>query len=211
MLVLINLVLTLVTVILLAATAMLGLEIFTARRPDQETAEALSEARPSTIVLVPAHNEAGQITATLEALKPQLGPSDMVIVIADNCTDDTAAIARSQDAMVLERNDAVHRGKGYALQFGLDYLTGDPPDVVMILDADCRAEPKAVDVLARATGKAHRPIQALYLMEASTDAGLGEKLAAFAFTVKNQIRPSGLKQLGLPCPLTGTGMAFPGT
>ncbi len=72
-------------------------------------------ARPQVAVLVPAHDEASIIGATLASIAPQLRPGDRLLVVADNCTDDTAQLAREAGAEVVERHDARLRGKGYAL------------------------------------------------------------------------------------------------
>ena len=73
------------------------------------------ESRPRVDVLVPAHNEASGITATIKSLLPQLIAQDRLVVIADNCDDETAVIARTLGATVIERYDHNHWGKGYAL------------------------------------------------------------------------------------------------
>ena len=166
-------------------------------------------ARPRVAVLIPAHNEEAGLPATLRSLQPQLGPGDRVVVVADNCDDNTAAVARAQGCEVVERRDAQRRGKGYALDAGLRHLEGDPPDVLVMVDADCVVHGGAVDALvsqARSTG---RPAQALYLMTYPPQSIRRHAVSALAFLVKNHVRPRGLARLGLPCLLTGTGMAFP--
>jgi cellulose synthase/poly-beta-1,6-N-acetylglucosamine synthase-like glycosyltransferase len=160
-------------------------------------------------VLVPAHNEEAGLAATLASLTPQLQSPDRLVVVADNCTDATAKIARSFGAIVLERQDLNHRGKGYALDYGLKFLATDPPDVVVVIDADCRVEPGAIATLANAAQRTQRPHQATYLITKPPQPSPKDLVSVFAFTVKNLVRPLGLRQLGLPCLLTGTGMAFP--
>jgi len=169
---------------------------------------ALGE-RPRVAIVIPAHNEANMIAGTLRTVVPQLAQSDRLIVVADNCTDDTAAIAAQEGAEAVQRTDPVRRGKGYALDFGIRYLESDAPEVVVIIDADCQAAPGSIDRLARVCGETARPVQALYLMKTPLGAGTMTRIAEFAWTVKNHVRPSGLHNLGLPCQLMGTGMAFP--
>jgi cellulose synthase/poly-beta-1,6-N-acetylglucosamine synthase-like glycosyltransferase len=130
-------------------------------------------------------------------------------VIADNCTDETAAIARQQGATVLERHNLQQRGKGYALDYGLQQLSADPPDVVVMVDADCRVEPGGIETIAQQSALLQKPVQALYLMETPPTPSPKDSISALAFLVKNLVRPLGLTQLGQPCLLTGTGMAFP--
>jgi cellulose synthase/poly-beta-1,6-N-acetylglucosamine synthase-like glycosyltransferase len=171
--------------------------------------------RPALAVLVPAHNEALGIAATVTDLRRQLAPADRLLVVADNCVDDTAELARAAGADVLARRDATRRGKGYALNAGVRHLaTTGAPEVVIIIDADCQAAEGALDKLARAAHATGRPAQALYLMEAAAAArndaaGPSAQISAFAWQVKNGVRPLGLARAGLPCPLFGTGMAFP--
>lgn len=172
--------------------------------------EAASLAtRPRIGVVIPAHNEASMIAGTLRSVIPQLTKSDRLIVVADNCTDDTATIAAAERAETIERRDPTHRGKGYALDFGIRHLEFDAPDVVIIIDADCQAKPGSIDRLARLCAESARPIQALYLMFAPIDAGVMTRIGEFAWIVKNKVRPLGLHRMGLPCQLMGTGMAFP--
>ncbi len=163
--------------------------------------------RPHLAVLVPAHNESSGLIPTLRDIATQLSPGDRLLVVADNCADDTAEVARARGAEVAERFDPERRGKGYALAFGRDALAADPPEVVIVVDADCRLGPDCLARLAVA-GRA-RPAQGAYRMTAPAGAGPGRQIAVFAFLVKNVVRPLGLKHLGAPCLLTGTGMAFP--
>lgn len=165
--------------------------------------------RPRLAVLMPAHNEEAVIAASIASILPQLAAGDRLLVVADNCADATAALARTAGAEVVERSDAQRRGKGYALDFGLRHLAQDPPGMVLIADADCLLEAGAADLLARHCAASGRPVQALYLMESAPDAGPSRRLAEFAWRVKNWVRPLGYARLGLPCQLTGTGMAFP--
>lgn len=160
-------------------------------------------------VLVPAHNEEAGLAATLATLTPQLRSQDRLIVIADNCTDATASIARNAGAIVLERQDLNQRGKGYALDYGLKFLASDPPDVVIVIDADCQVRTGAIATLTETALTTKRPTQATYLMKKPLQASAKDSVSVFAFKVKNLVRPLGLLRMGLPCLLTGTGMAFP--
>jgi len=177
--------------------------------PAERTKPASAGYRPSIAVLVPAHNEASGIAATLCAIQAQLQFGDRVLVVADNCTDDTAIAALAAGADVIARRDPERRGKGYALDFGVRHLALAPPAVVIIIDADCLLQHGALDLLARRSLAANRPMQALYLMRSPAGASLKTKVAEFAWSVKNWARALGFQRLGLPCQLMGTGMAFP--
>jgi cellulose synthase/poly-beta-1,6-N-acetylglucosamine synthase-like glycosyltransferase len=162
-----------------------------------------------TIVLIPAHNEGAGILPTIRDVQAQLGPHDGILVVADNCTDDTAAIVRATGVEVVVRADPARRGKGYALEFGVRHLSLSPPDVVIILDADCGLGEHALRHLSANAMASGRPVQSLYLMRAPENAPSGKGVNLFAWRVKNWIRPLGLKLFGLPTQLLGTGMAFP--
>ncbi len=199
--------------LLLAVPALLLLaQVVLALLPDRTERE---HPRPERIaVVMPAHNEGRGLRPTLMQAMAQLGPQDRILVVADNCTDDTAAQAREFDVTVVERTHATDRGKGFALDFGVRHLEalaiqeGQAPDVVVILDADCELGPRLLPRIASVAHATGRPVQATYLMEAAND-GLKARIAEFAMRVKNLVRPRGMHQLGLPCGLYGTGMAFP--
>ena len=154
-------------------------------------------------VLVPAHNESVAIAATLEDIKAQLRPGDRLLVVADNCTDDTAAVAGLSGAEVVKRQDSERIGKGYALDWGLRHLDKDPPDVVIVIDADCRLSEGSIARLTGACSMTGRPVQALDLMTAPAGSGINKLIAEFAWRVKNWVRPLGLAGLGLPCQMAG--------
>jgi glycosyltransferase involved in cell wall biosynthesis len=164
--------------------------------------------RPKVVVLMPAHNESLVIAQTIQAIMPQLNSDDQLLVVADNCTDDTAQIAGALGAVVAKRTNQQQRGKGYALDYGLQQLKQNPPQVVIIIDADCLISSNAIAELAQACTIYQRPTQALYLMHAQPDPSLKARIATFAWIVKNKVRPLGFERLGLPCQLMGTGMAF---
>jgi cellulose synthase/poly-beta-1,6-N-acetylglucosamine synthase-like glycosyltransferase len=165
--------------------------------------------RPRTAVLIPAHDEQAVIEPTLRAILAALSAGDRLLVVADNCTDETAALARRAGADVVERSDPQRRGKGYALQYGIHALRADRPQVVVVIDADCLVEPGAIEILARLAGQTQRPVQARNLTDRRPAAGPVEAVSILANRFTNLIRPLGLARLGAPCRLTGTGMAFP--
>ncbi|MGO9682063.1 MAG: glycosyltransferase family 2 protein, partial [Beijerinckiaceae bacterium] len=163
--------------------------------------------RQRVAVLLPAHNESTGILPTLADIMVQIRAGDRLLVVADNCTDDTAAVAAAAGAEVVDRNEPERKGKGYALAWGLRHLGTDPPEIVIIIDADCRVAEGVFDRLAAACAATHRPVQALDLMTAPNGSPV-IKVAEFAWRVKNWVRPLGLRGLGLPCQLMGTGMAL---
>ena len=169
--------------------------------------------RAPVAVLIPAHNEAEVIEATLASVLPQLREQDVLWVVADNCTDDTAARARACGAHVSERTHSTLRGKSYALAHGVAALRAQTPrDWVVFIDADCQVHPGSLDELAWACQQHGRPVQALYLMEQPVpheQQSARQRLAVLAWRLRNWVRPLGGRQLGWPCQLMGTGMGFP--
>lgn len=192
---------------LLIPITVLFLECLAVLLPKRKVASLLP--RTKIDVLIPAHNEARGIGATLSALLPQMTAQDRVIVVADNCEDQTAAIARTFGALVLERQQLELSGKGYALDYGLRFIAAEPPEVVVMIDADCIAHPGMIENIARQAMATKRPVQATYLMQIPDDPTPKDTVSGLAFMVKNLVRPLGLERMGLPCLLTGTGMAFP--
>jgi cellulose synthase/poly-beta-1,6-N-acetylglucosamine synthase-like glycosyltransferase len=168
-----------------------------------------STRRPSVAVLVPAHNEESGIARTVLSVRGQMSDGDRLLVVADNCSDRTAEVARVAGAEVIERRDPSRRGKGFALDFGLACLASSPRSVVVFVDADCTLLPGSLDVLAHKAGAERRPVQSCNLMIAPEEGGRDTSVAEFAFLVKNYVRPRGMARMGLPCQLTGTGMAIP--
>lgn len=194
---------------LLIPVSVLFIECSAALLPRRRVERQAMASRPKVDVLVPAHNEAAGIGLALKALLLQLTPQDRLVVVADNCDDETAAVARGFGATVLERQDPERRGKGYALDYGLRFIAAEPPEVVVVVDADCIVHPGAIDLIARLAATEVRPVQATYLLNPSVRSRPKDAVSALAFMVKNLVRPSGLDRLGLPCLLTGTGIAFP--
>ena len=205
---LLNFLLLAASLFLLLPIVVLFVECLAAAADDQKPTELLP-GKPRLAVLVPAHNEAMGISATLKSVLPQLTSDDRLVVVADNCCDETAAVARAFDLTVIERHDLEKRGKGYALDFGLEFLAADPPDVVVVVDADCLVAEGAIAKISQLAATEQRPVQARYLLTPPANASPGSAVSLLAFTVKNLVRPLGLAQLGFPCLLTGTGMAFP--
>jgi cellulose synthase/poly-beta-1,6-N-acetylglucosamine synthase-like glycosyltransferase len=189
-----------VPIILLAA------ECFAAYFP-RRTATS-NPQRKSVNILIPAHNESLLIATTLASIRTQLTPADRLIVVADNCTDDTAAIARQAGAEALERSDPSNRGKGFALAWGISEAGLHDDSIVIMLDADTQPAPGAITALADSLLATGRPQQAVYLMDPPPDATPQDRISAFAFCLKNQVRLLGAGRLGIPCHLTGSGMAL---
>lgn len=193
----------------LPAVCLLVLTLAAGRRTRQPAPAGTAE-RPRVAVLVPAHDESRHILPTLESLRAQLAPGDTLLVVADNCTDDTAEVARAAGARVLERDCSGLRGKGYALDAGVRHLKRDAPyDVLVVVDADCTLEPGSISRIAAECAASQRPVQMLNLMHAPAGSAVPVRVLEFAWVMKNLVRPLGMRRLGGACHLTGTGMALP--
>ena len=190
---------TMVTLVLLTELG-LGLAPHDAKRIEGDAG--------SIAIVVPALDEARHIAAMLAPLQTTMPPL-RVLVVADNCSDATAEVARGTGVEVIERHDPSRRGKGFALAYARDHLAIDPPDIVIAIDADCAIDAVSIGMLARRAAQSGRPVQAAYLMRPRRDRGVMVALSGFAFLVKNLIRQRGLARLGAPAILTGSGMAFP--
>jgi cellulose synthase/poly-beta-1,6-N-acetylglucosamine synthase-like glycosyltransferase len=165
--------------------------------------------RGSVGVVIPAHNEEDVLPETIPGMLSQLRNGDRLLVVADNCSDRTAAVAAELGADVVVRTDSSNRGKGFALDCGVRHFAKDPPNVVVVIDADCLVSGGAIESLLEVCQATGRPAQALDLMIGGPNSTQSTGVREFAWRVKNWVRPLGLSSMGLPCQLMGTGMAFP--
>jgi len=191
---------------LLASGYLLLLTVCSARGlPPSSPGRALRFA-----VVVPAHDEEAGIGRTVESLLALEWPRDRVrvVVVADNCSDGTAAAAARAGATVLVRQDLARRGKGYALEFAFErILAGDEADAVVVIDADTTASPDLLRAMAARIEAGAHALQARYGV-LNPDASWRTRLMTIAFAAVNDLRPLGRERLGLSCGLKGNGMCF---
>jgi cellulose synthase/poly-beta-1,6-N-acetylglucosamine synthase-like glycosyltransferase len=163
------------------------------------------------IILVPAHNEEQLIERTVNSLLHLDYPAALfaVHVIADNCTDRTADLARHLGAIVHERSDPNLRGKGYALEWALQRLwaNGAPCDAVVIIDADTDVSHGFLTVMDARLSRDERVIQAYYAVR-DPGRAWGVTLRFVALAVLHFLRPQGRVALGASVGLKGNGMVF---
>ncbi|MGB5076179.1 MAG: glycosyltransferase family 2 protein [Sphingorhabdus sp.] len=159
-------------------------------------------------VLVPAHNEALGIENTVRALR-KAAPRCRILVVADNCSDETASLARAAGAETISRVDNDNRGKGFALAFGRDHLALNPPDVVIVVDADCELSAGSADRLIATAVISGAPVQSRNLLVGNAGDSPLVSISNFAMLIKNLVRARGLYRIGGGALLFGTGMAFP--
>lgn len=161
-------------------------------------------------VVIPAHDEEAGIAGTVaNALALQWPAAQLrVWVIADNCSDDTAARARAAGARVLERRDPLRRGKGYALDLAFRSLLDEGwADVVLVLDADSRLSRGAVAALASRFEGGALAAQLFYGV-LNPRVNWRTRLLAIALALFHRLRGRGRERLRLSCGLRGNGMAF---
>ncbi|MFK7918049.1 MAG: glycosyltransferase family 2 protein [Ilumatobacter sp.] len=159
-------------------------------------------------VLVPAHDEATNIEATLASLAELTHSPISVVVIADNCTDNTAEEARRCGVRVLERTDPDRRGKGPALHWAIPRVLADPDvDAIVIVDADTVVEPSLLGRLSWHFAHGADAVQADYRVR-NPEASWRTRLLDVGFTAQHRVRSGGRSALGMSAGLHGNGMAF---
>src|SRR4051794_19142285 len=119
--------------LLVTAVAAIG-----SRRPQRPEGEPVSRF----LIVIPAHDEESGIAATVESCRAADYPESLfrVVVIADNCSDGTVAVAAEAGADVVERLDADKKSKGHAIGYLIEKLVQagqfDSLDALVIIDAD---------------------------------------------------------------------------
>lgn len=205
-----------VIVILLSLPGTLELALLTvsgllpARKTSRRSGLACTPIRTLAVV-IPAYNEALNIAASVASLGRCLRPPSLVrfaiVVIADNCTDATAAIARAAQAHVIERFDAARRGKGYALQYAFDRLATDSFDAFLVIDADTAVEPNLLTEVMRVLETGADGVQTRYGV-LNPHASIRTRLMNTALMAVNVLRPRGRDRLGLSVGILGNGFAL---
>jgi len=161
------------------------------------------------IILIPAHNEELLISSVIESLRQNDYPEENyeIIVIADNCDDDTAGIAREKGATAWERHDPEHKGKGFALEWAINRIDLNNVDIIAVIDADCIVDPDFLKITAGMIDSSNEVVQ--------TSIGFTEvQKSTFAYLeylsslVENYLFYNPRAVLGLHCHLKGTGMVF---
>lgn len=199
---------------------------FTARKQivtlssSDTTYVAPSQAGRRFALLIPAHNEELLLGAALDSLQQMAYPRDAyeIVVIADNCSDETARIAREHGAIALERSDTERIGKGYALEWALQKLLNPAEnralpnilrtfEAVVILDADTQVSSNLLAAFAGAMEAGEQAMQVRYDV-----LNVGEswrtKLMTCALALAHVVKPISRERLGLSDGLKGNGMCF---
>ncbi|HJT78403.1 MAG TPA: glycosyltransferase family 2 protein, partial [Gemmataceae bacterium] len=156
-----------------------------------------AEAVHSFAVIVPAHDEETTLRASLESCAALDYPADKfrVFVVADNCTDRTAAVARAAGVTCLERHDATRRGKGFALEWAFAQVLPQGYDAVVVLDADCRLDRHALRAFDRRLSAGDRALQASYVAS-NPDASVTSYAVAVGNALENELFYAPKSRLG---------------
>lgn len=172
----------------------------------------LPQPRPSSRrlrfdVIVPAHNEALSIERTVASLSQIDWPADRfrVLVVADNCSDATAELARSAGAEVLERRDHNQRGKGYALRYAFERSAAASwADAVVVVDADGVVSPNLLEACAARIEAGAQAVQVHY-GTLNPFASWRTRLVTIAKAAFHIVRSRARERLGLSCGIRGNG------
>jgi glycosyltransferase involved in cell wall biosynthesis len=158
-------------------------------------------------VIVPAHNECEGIRQTVLNLRQLNWPAEhfRIVVVADNCTDDTASVAREAGAIVVERKDPGNRGKGYALDFIFRWSrAANLARAVVVVDADSRASANLLQAFAARIENGSHAVQAHYGV-LNTSASWRTRLMAIALGAIHKVRSRARERLRLSCGIRGNG------
>lgn len=162
-------------------------------------------------MLVAAHDEEVVIANMVESLKNLDYPKELydIFVIADNCTDSTAAVARKAGANVFERFDKDKRGKGYALEwmFGKIFKMKTYYDGICIFDADNLVDKNFLNAMNNKMCEGYKVIQGYLDSKNPHDSWITESYA-IAFTSSNRMIQLARNNIGLSNQLGGTGFAI---
>ncbi len=158
-------------------------------------------------VVVPAHNEIAVIERTIRSLRAIDWPADRfrVIVVADNCTDETAAAARAAGAKVMTRHDSVRRGKGYALEFAFAASRQEAwASAVVVIDADAEVSKNLLEAFACRIERGAHAVQVHYGV-LNPHASWRTRLIAIAKGSFHIVRSRARERFGVSCGVRGNG------
>ncbi len=163
--------------------------------------------------VIPAHDEEAGIRSTIASCRAvDYDPERFSIyVIADNCSDATAAVARQAGASVIERHDPSRRGKGQALDYFFNHPPGshwaDSHDAAVVVDADSVVDGSILTAFSAALAEGKEWIQCCNV-PSNADASRRTRLLSYAFSLFNGVWLLGQEGLGLGVSLRGNGMCF---
>ncbi|MBI4320718.1 MAG: glycosyltransferase [Chloroflexi bacterium] len=162
-------------------------------------------------VLIPAHDEELLLGRLLDSLGRLDYPNRLfeIYVVADNCSDGTARVAREHRVKVLERENGALMGKGHALNWLFGEVSRDESeyDAFVVLDADSTVTPTFLAVLNDKLMSGSEVVQAYYTV-ANPAESWSTRLRFVALALVHYLRPLGKRRLGASAGLKGNGMCF---
>ncbi|RBP99808.1 glycosyltransferase family 2 protein [Bifidobacterium xylocopae] len=164
-------------------------------------------------VLISARNEELVVGKLIDSIRGQTYPSDMVDIwlVADNCTDDTAGLARSKGCHVVERSNQEQIGKGYALSYLLDRIisTGASRtyDAFFVFDADNRLDKHYIAEMNKAFQAGFKILTSYRNSVNFTDNWVSSGSALW-FIRESRFLNSSRMVFGSSCHVGGTGFMF---
>ena len=163
-------------------------------------------------VLIAARNESAVIGGLLDSLRQQTYDPALltVFVAADNCTDDTAAIARRHGAVVYERFNHVNVGKGYALDFLTQHIQADYPDGFdgyFVFDADNILTPDYIEKMNAVFSNGYEIVTSYRNSKNFGDNWISAGYALW-FLRESRYLNHARSLLGTSCAVSGTGFLF---
>lgn len=161
------------------------------------------------MIVIPAHNEQQVIERTIRSCQASKYPPNQfdITVIADNCHDETAALAQRLGVDVLTRHDKDRHGKGFALAWAFQRLLALPYDAFMVLDADSPLDENALGVMDSFLQEGASILQANH-RASNPDASPISYAASVGRTLEYDLFFVPKSKLGLSVMLVGTGMVF---
>lgn len=166
------------------------------------------EGEDSFAIIVAAHNEEVVIKNMVESLKELNYPKDKyeVFVVADNCTDGTASIAKDAGAKVFERFNDKEHGKGFALEwmFQKIFKMKRKFDYIAIFDADNLVDKNFLVEINKKTRLGEKVVQGYIDSKNPRDSWISYSYS-LAFWLVNKLYQTSRANLGLSCQLCGTG------
>ena len=160
------------------------------------------------MAIIPAHNEATVIANLIESLKNQNYPKELldIYVIADNCTDNTAEIAKSAGAIVYKRFDSTRKTKGYAMQWFLKQKIEENADydAFCVFDADNVVMPDFIKNMNKKLCQGEEVVQGYRDIKNPTDNWISAGYALFYWTM-HRFYHLARYNVGLSPLLNGTG------
>lgn len=168
-----------------------------------------SSALPKLVIVIPAYNESEGITECIVNVKASVSKTHAcdVVVIADNCFDDTAKKAIKAGARVLVRQDEIKRGKGYALDYAFKILLSEHFDYFLVIDADSRIDEDVISEFQYAFAQGFDALQCRYRI-ANPDQSPRARLQYIAWLAFNELRLLGREKLNLSVGILGNGFVL---